>query len=308
VLQPHVLNLSQVLTDMEAKLRRLVSKDIVLELLLAPELWPVCVDLAQIEQAIANLVTNAREAMPAGGALIVETDNVALESYYATRDAIMPPGEYVMLAVSDTGCGMGPDLLERIFEPFFTTKPVGHCQGLGLSMVYGLVRQSGGYVWVASQVEQGTTFRIYLPRAETAGPLPVALRAVEPAPRGAETVLVAEDDAAVRHLACDVLRQQGYGVLEAANGRDALRAAQDYRGPIHLLLSDVVMPGMSGQELADQMSRLYPGIQIILMSGYVADLTTPCGSPVPGIAFMPKPLSAINLTQTVRRLLNTTRT
>src|SRR5213593_2881682 len=253
MLQPKVLDLNAVVTNLEPMLQRLIGENIELVIELKPGLGQVKADPGQIEQVIMNLAINASDAMPQGGKLLLETDNAELDETYARRHLPMQPGSYVRLAVTDTGCGMDAATQSRIFEPFFTTKEQGKGTGLGLSTVYGIVKQSGGYIWVYSEPGQGTTFKIYLPRIDKpTTPLP-SINTPEELRKGTETILLVENAEPLRTLAKEFLKGGGYAVLEAENGKDALQIASSFGGAIHLLLTDVVMPQMSGRELAEQL-------------------------------------------------------
>jgi len=261
-------------------------------------------DPSQIEQVLMNLVVNARDAMPTGGKLTIETANVDLDAAFMMSGSTVKPGPYVMLAVTDTGCGMDAKISERIFEPFFTTKERGKGTGLGLSTVYGIVRQSGGEILVHSQPGQGTTFRIYLPRSDaTVQEAP----AVPPAPTrltGDETILIVEDEAAVRDLAKQVLVRAGYTVMTAANGGAALLLCEQHAGKIHLALTDVVMPGMGGRVFAEQLAKRRPDIKVLYMSGYTDDAIDHHGALDPGTHLITKPFSLTDLRRKVRELLD----
>ena len=261
VLQPQVLGLNLVVADMVKMLQRMIGEDIDLNIALEPALGHVEADPSQIEQVILNLVVNARAAMPQGGKLTIETANVELDETYAYWHAGVKPGPYVMLAVSDTGCGMDAETKAHIFEPFFTTKAQG--TGLGLATVYGIVKQSGGDIWVYSEPRQGATFKVYLPQVAEpeSPPRPNHVRAA--LPRGWETILLVEDEKDVRELIRTLLRSSGYNVLEAANGGEALLICEKYSGPIHLLITDVVMPHMSGHELVERLALLRPGLRAL---------------------------------------------
>ena len=299
-----VLNLNEVITDMNKMLKRMIGEDVEVLTSFESDLISVKADPGQMEQVIMNLAVNARDAMPCGGKLTIETKNVYLdEAYWQEYDLEAKPGPYVMLAVSDTGVGMDKETESHIFEPFFTTKKKGVGTGLGLSTVYGIVKQMGGYIWVYSEPGQGATFKIYLPGVETAA---------EPAKRkpnhlkrfeGSETILLVEDDKSVLNLARKVLKQQGYSVIEAQNGEDAFKVAEAHAGPIHLMTTDVVMPGMSGMELAQRMGPLYPGLKVLFMSGYTDDAIAHHGVLDPGIAFLQKPFTPEGLAQKVREVL-----
>jgi two-component system cell cycle sensor histidine kinase/response regulator CckA len=255
IIEPRVLNLNAVVADMGKMLRHIIGEDVELKTILAPDLWLLRVDPAQIEQVIVNLAVNARDAMPSGGHLTIETANVILDKTYVASHLESQPGEHVLLAISDTGVGMSEEVKAHIFEPFFTTKETGKGTGLGLATVYGIVKQNGGNIWVYSEEGQGSTFKIYLPRTQEAAPPVAHQRRVADVPHGTETILLAEDDDGVRDLARRVLQGQGYTVLEARNGQEALLVSSRHTGPIHLLLTDVVMPGISGKVLAEQPAR-----------------------------------------------------
>ncbi|MFQ5614405.1 MAG: GAF domain-containing protein, partial [Anaerolineae bacterium] len=304
VIEPKVLNLKTVVADMDKLLRRIIGEDIALEANCAPDLWPVQVDPAQMEQVIVNLAVNARDAMPEGGKLSIETSNVILDQGYARQHAEVSPGEYVLLAVSDTGVGMREEVKAHIFEPFFTTKEVSKGTGLGLATVFGIVKQSGGHIWVYSEEGQGATFKVYLPRAkETAPSLSGPVVGAE-MPSGHETILLVEDDKGVRDLARRVLHTQGYTLLEAEDGQAALQLAARHAGPIHLLLTDVIMPGLSGKALAEQLAQTRPDLKILFISGYTDDAIAHHGVLVPGVALLPKPFSLIDLAHKVRAALD----
>src|SRR5579864_1827440 len=270
VLSPRVINLNDSVLNLDSLLRRLIGEDI--EVMTAPgrDLGSVKADPGQIEQVIMNLALNARDAMPHGGKLTLETANVDLDDSYSVEHQPITPGKYVMLAVSDTGCGMTPEIQARIFEPFFTTKERDRGTGLGLSTVYGIVKQSGGHVWCYSEAGRGTTFKVYLPRVESADdPVPVAAPA--PAGRGSETILLVEDEAPVRLVASRILRQSGYTVIEAPDGSAAVALCTAHTGPLDLLVTDMVMPGMTAHELAAQVRLIRPGTRVLFMSGYTED-------------------------------------
>lgn len=306
VLQPMVLNLNTVLTDTDKMLRRLIGEDLEMAMILEPELGKVNVDPGQVEQVVMNLAINARDAMPEGGKLTIETANVDLDREYAHKKGVMElqPGPYVMLAISDKGIGMDKETQSHIFDPFFTTKAIGKGTGLGLSTVYGIVKQSNGYIWVYSEPGQGTTFKIYLPRVQGEE----ALLKKEPGPKellqGSETVLIVEDDEAVRNLSKKILKQSGYNVLEAQDGEEALMVSRAYEGPLHLLLTDVVMPKMSGRELADRLQALRPEIKILFMSGYTDNAIIRHGTLESDVNFMQKPFTPELLSQRIRRILD----
>jgi PAS domain S-box-containing protein len=307
IIQPKPLNLNDVISNLDKMLQRLLREDIALLTVPAAELGLVLADPGQIEQVILNLALNSRDAMPQGGTLTIETGNVELDAQYAGRHLEVRPGSYVLLAVSDTGVGMTSEARERIFEPFFTTKEQGKGTGLGLSMVYGIVKQSGGHIWVYSEPEQGTTVKIYLPRISQAAepeslpPMPASQN------RGAETILLAEDEAVVRQVTCKMLEMKGYKVLEAAGGAAALALSEQYRGPIQLLLTDVLMPEMSGKALAKRLALRRPEIKVLFMSGHTENAIVHHGVLKPGIAFIQKPFRLETLMCKVREVLDAAR-
>ncbi len=304
VLQPRVLDVNAVLANAEKLLKRLLGEDIELVTTLTAQLGAVKADPGQLEQVIMNLAVNARDAMPDGGKLTIETANAEMDEAYVRTHPVAKPGHYVMLAVSDTGIGMDEQTKSRIFEPFFTTKEAGKGTGLGLATVYGIVKQSGGFIWVYSEPSHGTTFKIYLPRVEETVEGLTSPAAPGESLRGAETVLLAEDAAAVRTVARQVLERLGYTVLEAPNGEAALHVARKHHGPIDLLLTDVVMPELSGRQLADQLKALRPGLKVLYASGYTDDAVVRHGVLEPGIAYLQKPFTPEGLARKVREVLN----
>jgi PAS domain S-box-containing protein len=304
VLEPQVLDLNQVLSNLEKMLRRLIGEDIEFAQVLAPDLGRVKADQGQLEQVIMNLVVNARDAMPHGGRLTIETENVELDRNYAGRYVAALPGPHVLLAVSDTGCGIDGATRQHLFEPFFTTKPRGKGTGLGLSTAYGIVKQSGGNIEVDSEPGTGTTFKVYLPRLN-GGPELSAAEGVAASPAvGTETILVVEDEEAVRKVAVRMLRASGYNVLTASNGGEALLTCEQHDGDIALLLTDVVMPQMSGRELAERLRQLRPGMRVLFMSGYTNDAIVRHGVLEAGIRFISKPFSSPELARKVRESLD----
>ena len=304
VLQPRVLDLNAVLTNIDQLLQRLIGEDIGLITVPAPGLGRVKVDPSQIEQVIVNLTVNARNAMPQGGKLTIETANVELGNAYAREHVSVTPGPYVMLAVSDTGCGMNAETQARIFEPFFTTKEPGKGTGLGLSTVYGIVKQSDGNIWVYSEPGRGSTFKIYLPRIEE------AVETVEPGAvptrtfRGSETILLVEDEDSVRRLARSILQANGYTVLEAHHGKEAILLSGRHEGPIHLMITDIVMPEMSGRELAERLKPSRPDMKVLFMSGYTDKAIVHHGELDPGTEFLQKPFTPDALLRKVREGLD----
>jgi two-component system cell cycle sensor histidine kinase/response regulator CckA len=302
VLEPRVLDVNEVVKGPEKLLARLLGEDVRLSTALATGLGAVKVDPGQLEQIIMNLAVNARDAMPRGGRLSIETGNVEMDEAYVRGHPVAQPGNYVMLAVSDTGIGMDAVTQARIFEPFFTTKEVGKGTGLGLATVYGIVKQSGGFIWVYSEPGHGTSFKIYLPRVDE----PVA-PAAEVTPRpvgGSETVLVVEDVAAVRAVTRQMLERHGYTVLEAPDGETALRLALMHQGDIDLLVTDVVMPDVGGRELADQLVARRPQLKVLYMSGYTDDAIVRHGNLQDGIAYLQKPFTPDALARKVRAVLD----
>jgi CheY-like chemotaxis protein len=293
--------------NLEKMLRRLIGEDIDLVTVYAPDLWAVKVDPGQMEQVIMNLSVNARDAMPEGGKLTIETGNVELDEDYCRVHGLgNKTGEFVMLAVTDSGVGMDRETQARIFEPFFTTKGIGRGTGLGLSTVYGIVKQNKGYIWVYSEPGEGTTFKVYLPRSETdVGDLrkkqfPKNLC------KGIETILVVEDDETLCNTVKAILEGYGYRIIMAPNGKEAVKMLDSHDGPVHLLLTDVVMPGMSGRDLAIQLQSRIPGIKILYMSGYTDNAIVHHGVLEKDVAFIQKPFTGEGLAGKVREILDTT--
>ncbi len=303
VLEVRVLDLNALVSGLDRMLQRLIGEDIDLQTVLPSDLGLIKADPGQIEQVIMNLVVNARDAMSTGGKLTIETANVYLDQDYAGKHLAVTPGPYVMLAVTDSGCGMDSATKGRIFEPFFTTKEQGKGTGLGLSTVYGIVKQSGGNIWCYSELGHGTTFKIYLPRVEEEA-VAVTLEKLAQAVCGSETVLVAEDEEMVRTLIVQLLSLDGYKVIAAKNGAEALRECENFQGPIGLLITDVVMPGISGYELMQSMAKIRPGMQVLFMSGYTGDAVLRHGMIEDGTAFLQKPFTRASLSQKVREMLD----
>ncbi len=304
VLSPRVIDLNDIMMNLDTMLRRLIGEDI--EVLTVPgrDLGAVKADPGQIEQVIMNLALNARDAMPNGGKLTLETENTDLNDAYALEHSPLLPGRYVMLAVSDTGTGMSPETQAHIFEPFFTTKEVGKGTGLGLSMVYGIVKQSGGYIWVYSELDQGTSFKIYLPRIDQPAEAAGSETRMSGVQRGTETILLVEDDAQLRQLASSVLSHCGYKVLPAAGTEEGLALCRANHRDIHLLVTDVIMPGMNGRQLAEQVKRISPSTRVLYVSGYTSNAIVHYGVLDPGLWFLPKPFSLSALVAKVREVLD----
>jgi CheY-like chemotaxis protein len=307
-MEPRVLDLSSVLANIEKMLRRLIGEDIELATKLKPGLGRVKLDPGQIEQVIMNLAVNARDAMPQGGKFIMETANVDVDEDFARSHKPMTPGKYGMVSVSDTGCGMDLATQAHMFA-FFTTKAKGKGTGLGLATVYGIIKQSGGFIWVYSEPGQGATFKIYFPCVEegvpTAEPAKVR-RATKPA-KGKETILVVEDEMGVRSLVCETLKSEGYNTLAAEGAAQALEIAEQYKKPIHLLLTDVVMPLTGGKELATRLSSSHPESKVLYMSGYTDDAAVRHGISEGGTPLLQKPFLPNALLLKVREVLRTKR-
>jgi two-component system cell cycle sensor histidine kinase/response regulator CckA len=300
-----VLDLNTVVNDMGKMLPRLIGEHIEYIFSPEPKLATVKADPGQIEQVIMNLVVNSRDAMPNGGTITVRTGNVVINDAEARQHPPMTAGNYVLLSVSDTGQGMTPETKAHIFEPFFTTKEVGKGTGLGLATVYGVVKQSDGFVWVESTVGQGTTFEIYLPQVSgKAAPTSDTEPRLTPLPRGSETILVVEDEADVRDLTCEFLKVSGYSVLGASNGLEALELLARYSGTIHLVLSDVIMPRMGGTELAERLRIVRPDTKLLLMSGYSEYSNGPKDPTLSHIAILQKPFSRPSLVRKIREVLS----
>ncbi|HEY7635395.1 MAG TPA: PAS domain-containing protein [Gemmatimonadales bacterium] len=299
-----VLDLNEIVAGTDKMLRRIIGEDITLETRLAPELGHVRADPGQVEQVIMNLAVNARDAMPGGGRLTIETGNAVFDEQYRAVHEMVTPGDYVMLAVSDTGCGMDREEQSRIFEPFYTTKEPGKGTGLGLSTVYGIVKQSGGFIWVYSEPNQGATFKVYLPRVyEALDVVPPSPPASAPA-RGVETILLVEDEAPLRKVVHQILTRQGYLVLASSGGEEALRLARSHPGAIDLIATDVIMPGLGGRELVERLLALHPEASVLFMSGYTDDAVVHHGILERGTAFLQKPFSAAVLARKVREVLD----
>jgi PAS domain S-box-containing protein len=304
VLSPRVINLNDIVLNLDSLLRRLIGEDI--EVMTAPanDLGMVKADPGQIEQVIMNLALNSRDAMPKGGKLTLETSNATLDETYAREHQPVESGQYVMLAVSDTGHGMAEETMGRIFEPFYTTKEVGKGTGLGLSMVYGIVKQSGGYVWVYSEPDQGTTFKIYLPRVDQPADQPSTEQTPIRFSRGTETILLVEDDPQLRELSSSVLSHCGYRVLSAATPDEGIAICESNHQQIRLLVTDVVMPRMNGRQLAERIQRVSPKIRVLYISGYTDNAIVHYGVLDPGLWFLAKPFTLSALVAKVREVLD----
>jgi PAS domain S-box-containing protein len=310
VVAPRLLNLNKIVDDLSPMLQRVLGENIELKTSLAGDLWTVRADPSQMDQVVINLAVNARDAMPGGGKLIIETSNVVLDEAYTALQVDASPGEHVLLSINDTGMGMDEDVKLHLFEPFFTTKGQGEGTGLGLATVFGIVKHSGGHIQVASEVGEGTAFNVYLPRAQSGGPsdarrdLRRNLSRLERERGGTETVLVVEDERAVRDQAVLVLDSYGYQVLDAADGQAALNLSRSHEGPIDLLLTDVIMPGINGRELADLLQPERPEMQVLYMSGYTGDAIAHHGVLADKSAFLPKPFTLEDLLRKVREVLD----
>jgi PAS domain S-box-containing protein len=302
VLQPRVLDVNKLVNGLSAMLRRLIGEDVELRLVLPGDLGTVSADPGQMEQVLMNLVVNARDAMPKGGILTVETKNVHLDQNYAGRHIAVKPGRYILLAVSDTGAGMDEATKARLFEPFFTTKASGKGTGLGLSTVFGIVKQSGGSVEVYSEPGKGTSVKVYLPRIDQ----PAAIEAEaarKKSGRGSETILLVEDDEMVRTLVRETLVRDGYRILDASGPAEAKKISDQFKSPIQLMITDVVMPKVSGRELADQLTRRRPDMKVLYMSGYTDNAVLNNGILQKEVAFLQKPFTPALLTEKVRDVL-----
>jgi CheY-like chemotaxis protein len=304
VLSPRVINLNDILLNLDSLLRRLIGEDIEVTTATASDLGTVKADPGQIEQVIMNLALNARDAMPHGGKITLETSNAQLDESYARDHQSVEPGRYVMLAVSDTGHGMSPETQARIFEPFYTTKEIGKGTGLGLSMVYGIVKQSGGHIWVYSELDRGTTMKIYLPRVDQ----DIEAKGAEHRPnrllRGTETILLVEDDSQLRQLSSSVLAHCGYKMLVASAPEEGLELFKANHRDIRLLITDVVMPRMNGRQLAEQISQISPSVRVLYISGYTNNAIVHYGVLDPGLWFLPKPFTLSALMAKVREVLD----
>jgi len=308
MLVPRVLDLNVVVRESLKMLTRLIGEDIDLVMTPASNLGAVKADAGQMEQVIMNLAVNARDAMPSGGKLTIETASVTLDEDYARFHAPLKPGEYIMLAISDTGEGMDAETQSHLFEPFFTTKGLKGT-GLGLSTVYGIVKQSGGYIWVYSEPGKGTAFKIYLPRVAESSQSEAVVATSSKTPKaegGKETILLVEDEDTLRRLAREYLEKQGYNVVDAADGAMALQIAVAHEGVVHLLLTDVIMPGMNGRELAQRMLEIRPNVKVLYMSGYTENVIAHNGTLDAGVSLLQKPFNLRDLRDRVREVLDST--
>lgn len=303
MLQPVSLNLNDIVADMNKMLRRLIGEDIQLTAKYDPALKKIKGDPGQIEQVLVNLVVNARDAMPTGGNLTIETSNFECDTDCADRYFDVVAGSYVMLAVSDTGTGMDHQTKARVFEPFFTTKEKGKGTGLGLSTVYGIVKQSGGHIWVYSELGKGTTFKVYLPQVCVDAPAE-SVKEEQRVPTGSETILLIEDEEIVRNLTKRILQEAGYNVLVASGAEEALSLSFEYKHEIHLLLTDVVMPATSGKEIADRFKIIRPATRVLFMSGYTDEAIVHHGVIDANVEFIQKPFTPSTLATKVRQVLD----
>jgi nitrogen-specific signal transduction histidine kinase/CheY-like chemotaxis protein len=303
VLQPKVVDLNELVEGMRKMLARLIGEDVRVVVRPAPGLRSVRVDPFQIEQVIMNLAVNARDAMPDGGSLVIETQNVVLEHEYCQGFPDLAPGAYVMLAVSDSGCGMGAKVMARLFEPFFTTKETGKGTGLGLATVYGIVRQSGGHISAYSEVGRGSTFKVFLPICEEQRKIQDGIPEPGQDPTGVESVLLVEDEEALRGIAKRILEHSGYRVSVAESAETAMRNLETF-GDIDLLVTDVILPGMNGRSLSDTLTRWRPGLKTLYISGHTEDAILHHGVLAEGIAFLQKPFTGQALTRKVREVLD----
>jgi two-component system cell cycle sensor histidine kinase/response regulator CckA len=304
-LQPQVLDLNAIVSEMDRMLRRLITESVYLDVRLESGLWRTKTDPGQVQQVIMNLAVNARDAMPSGGTLTIETANAILDEHYVRQHADASAGEYVMLAVSDTGSGLSAGAKEHLFEPFFTTKGVGQGTGLGLATCYGIIKQSGGHISVYTELGRGSTFKVYLPRAVEVAEAPVVAQPARTTPCGQERVLLVEDEEAVREMSAVVLRDLGYQVTAAVDGDEALRLTkQSGRESFDLLFTDLVMPRMGGKELAYWFRLTHPATRVLFTSGYPEKSMAHNGELVAGIAFLHKPYTPDLLARKVREVLD----
>jgi CheY-like chemotaxis protein len=303
-LQEKVLDINKVIADTSMMLERVIGEDVKLVTALSPYLGKIKADPGQLSQVILNLVVNARDAMADGGKITIETSNIELDEVYASNHRSVIPGPYVMMAVSDTGSGIDSETMEHMFEPFFTTKGIGKGTGLGLSTVYGIVKQSGGNIWVYTELGKGTTFKIYFPLVNESNGQHEKATSSATLERGTETILLVEDEELLRKLGRDILEANGYKVIEAKDGVDALAVCEQLDEDIHLLLTDVVMPQMGGRELAEKLAGKYPAMRVLFTSGYTDDAIVRHGIIDEGTNFIQKPFTLDALSQKVREILD----
>jgi CheY-like chemotaxis protein len=303
LLELKVVDMNAIVADMERLLRPLIGENIDLTTKLAPNVGHTRADAGQLEQVIMNLVVNAKDAMPTGGRIVIQTSEEELDAV-RREHSLIQPGSYILLSVSDTGAGMDKETQSRIFEPFFTTKEKGKGTGLGLSTVYGIVKQSGGYIFAQSELGSGSTFRIYLPRVADPPGQPGLAKHTQAPSGGSETVLLVEDEDSVRELVRETLQSKGYTVMEACDGINGMKVAETHHGKIDILITDVVMPGMSGRELAQRVSASRPTIKVLYLSGYTEDAIIHEGVLDPGTAFLQKPFTLQALARKVRDVLH----
>ncbi|MEO5820543.1 MAG: ATP-binding protein, partial [Vicinamibacteraceae bacterium] len=303
ITEPRVVDLDALVVQMQDLLRRVIGEDVELRIVTARDLGSVRLDPAQFEQVLMNLVINARDAMPNGGTLTIESRNVDLDESYARQHQGVQPGHYVMLAVSDTGMGMTEDVSRHLFEPFFTTKPPGRGTGLGLATCYGIVKQNGGHIWVYSEYGRGSTFKIFLPRTGEAATTEAPADQVAGSVAGHETLLVVEDEPMVRAISVESLEMLGYRVLQACHGEEALEVARAHSGAIELVVSDVVMPIMGGPALVQRLRIERPHIKVLFVSGYTDDAIVRQGVLEPGVEFLQKPFALAALARRIREIL-----
>ncbi len=304
VLEKKVISINSIIRNFLKILGKMVGEDIVITTYLSEESCTVEADPGQIEQVIMNLIVNARDAMPKGGEIVIETAEVQLDQHYVNKHREVKPGKYVLMAISDTGEGMDEDVLSRIFDPFFTTKEHGKGTGLGLATVYGIVKQHGGYIYAYSEKGRGTTFKIYLPACKKAAEETESKPFTKALLQGNETILIVDDNASIRQLIVETLKPLGYTCLQAESGKDALNVLRKYSGKVHLLLTDVVMPGMSGRELAETIRKERPDMKVIFMSGYTENIIAHHGVLEEGINYISKPVTPVTLTQKIRSVLD----
>jgi signal transduction histidine kinase/CheY-like chemotaxis protein len=305
VLEMKVLSLNSIVTELGEMIRRVIGENIVLDITPGAGVSGIKADHGQMEQIVMNLVINARDAMPSGGKLIIETALMELDGQYTRHHEGLTPGQYVMLAVTDTGAGMTPEVREKIFEPFFSTKGHGKGSGLGLATVYGIVKQHKGHIWVYSEPDRGSTFKIYIPACMEETGKPAETQRSSGIRGGTETILVVDDEGFIRQLVEDCLRPLGYNVISASSGKEALKLCGEGSDTVSLLLTDIMMPDMNGRELADQLKEKKPSVKVLFMSGYTENVIAHNGALDPGLAFIQKPLSVIRLASEIRKVLDT---